>query len=183
MAPVKRVVLALLVAALAVGFVSIAAPTARAASDSFSLYGSFTNGWGNSSTTETTPLGPTLVVAQGDTVSITLHSSDGVTHEFFIDYNSDMAPSSGEPTSAQFNTTTSVPTFTASQAGTFFYYCYIHESTMKGTFIVKSSSGTPPSGSGGSNGGNTLLILGIVVVVVVVAGVGVIAMRRRPKQP
>lgn len=185
MASAKRMVLALLVAVLAIGFVSVAAPPARAASDSFSLYGSFTNGWGNSSTTETTPLGPTLVVAQGDTVSITLHSSDGVTHEFFIDYNHDMAPSAGEPTSSPFNTTTTVATFTASQAGTFTYYCYFHEASMKGTFIVTGSGSPPPSGSGASGGlgGNTLLILGIVIAVVVVAGVGVLAMRRRPKQP
>jgi FtsP/CotA-like multicopper oxidase with cupredoxin domain len=182
MASAKRMVLALLAVALAIGFVSVAAPPARAASDSFSLYGSFTSGWGNSSATETTPMGPTLIVAQGDSVTITLHSSDGVTHEFFIDLDGNLAPSAGEPTSSQFNTTTTVPTFTANQAGTFTYYCYFHETTMKGTFIVRGSGSPPPSGSGGI-GGDTLLILGVVLVVVVVAGVGVIAMRRRPKQP
>ncbi len=176
-------VLALLVAALAIGFVSVAAQPARAASDSFTLYGSYTNGWGNSSATETTPSGPKLVVALGDTVSITLHSSDGVTHEFFIDFNGDFKPSAGEPTSAEFNTTTTVPTFTASQAGTFFYYCFIHENSMKGTFVVTSSSSTNPSGSGGGSGlgGSTLLIVGIVVVVVVAAGVGIFVMRQRSK--
>ncbi len=184
MASAKRLVLAFLVAALAVGFVSIAAPPVHAASDSFTLYGSFAGGWGNSSSTETTPNGPTLVVAQGDTVSITLHSTDGVTHEFFIDYNHDSSPTAGEPTSSPFNSTTTVPTFTASQAGTFTYYCYFHESSMKGTFVVTGSSSPPPSNSGnGGLGGNTLLIVGIILVVVVVAGVGAIAMRRRPKQP
>lgn len=183
MASAKRMVLALLVAVLAIGFVSIAAPPARAASDSFTLYGSFTNGWGNSSTTETTPNGPTLVVAQGDMVSITLHSTDGVTHEFFIDFNGDKAPSAGEPTSSQFNTTTTVPTFTANQAGTFTYYCYFHETSMKGTFVVTGSSSPAPSGSGGSGTDPTLLVLGLVLVVVVVAGAGVFLMRRRPKQP
>lgn len=183
MASAKRMVLALLVAALAIGFVSVAATPARAASDSFTLYGSFTNGWGNSSTSETTPNGPTLVVAQGDTVSITLHSTDGVTHEFFIDFNGDKAPSAGEPTSAQFNTTTTVPTFTANQAGTFTYYCYFHETSMKGTFVVTGSTSPGPTGYGGASGDSTLLLLGLVLVVVVAAGAGIALMRRRPKQP
>ncbi len=176
-------VLAFLVAVLAIGFVSVAAPSVRAASDSFTLYGSFTNGWGNSSTSETTPNGPTLVVAQGDTVSITLHSTDGVTHEFFIDFNRDKAPSAGEPTSPQFNTTTTVSTFTANQAGTFTYYCYFHETSMKGTFVVRSSSSPAPAGSSGSGMDPTLLILGLIIVVVVAAGAGVFLMRRRTKQP
>lgn len=185
MASAKRMVLALLVAVLAIGFVSLAAPPVRAASDSFTLYGSFTGGWGNSTATETTPNGPMLVVAQGDTVSISLHSSDGVTHEFFIDYNRDGAPSAGEPTSTPFNTSTTVPSFTASQAGTFTYYCYFHETSMKGTFVVTGSSGSGPYGSGPSAGlgGSTLLILGIILAVVVIGGVGVLVMRRRPKQP
>ena len=176
----KRIALAWVVAALVLGFVAVATPPARAASESFSLYGSQLGGWGNTSTTESFP-GPTLVVAQGDTVTFTLHSSDGVTHEFFIDYNRDGMPSSGEPTSAQFNTTATVPAFTASQAGTFTYYCFFHETSMKGTFVVRSSS----TSSGGSSGigGSTLVIVGIVIVVVVAAGVGFLVMRRRPKQP
>lgn len=182
MTSTKRVALALVVTALVFGFASVALPSARAASDSFSLYGSVLSGWGNSSATESFP-GPILKVAQGDTVTITLHSSDGVSHEFFIDFNNDHAPSAGEPTSPAFNATTSVPTFTASQAGTFTYYCYFHEGSMKGTFVVTGSTTTGGSGGSGGIDGTTLAILGIVVVVVVAAGVGVLVMRRRPKQP
>jgi len=172
-------ILALLVAALAVGFVSTAAQPVRAASDSISLYGSATSGWGTTSMSESNP-GPTLTVAQGDTVTITLHSTDGVGHEFLIDYNGNEAADSGEPLSTAFTSTTTV-TFVASQAGTFTYYCVIHPGSMKGTFVVTSSTSTGPSGSIGS--GSTLAIVGIVIVAVVAIGVAVIVMRRRPKQP
>ncbi len=184
MASAKRTVQAFLIAALAMGFAIITAPPVHAASDSITLYGSYAGGWGLSSTSETIP-GPTLNVNQGDSVTITLHSTDGLTHEFFIDFNGDHAPSAGEPTSSAFNATTTVPTFTASQSGTFSYYCYIHENSMKGTFIVTASTTTGPSGSGGGGAGglSTLEILGIVVVVVVVIGVAALVLRQRSKQP
>lgn len=176
MTSASKVALAFVVAALAVGFVSVAAPTARAASVPISLYGAASSGWGTSSTTESNP-GPTLTVAQGDSVTITLHSTDGVEHQFFIDYNNNGRFDSGEPESPTFTSTTSF-TFTASQAGTFNYYCFFHPGSMKGTFVVQ--------GTGASTGGgmtNTLLIVGIIIVVVVVIGIAVLVARRRSKQP
>jgi len=165
---------ALLVAVLAIGFVSVAAPTARAASVPLSLYGSATAGWGTSSGSESNP-GPTLTVNQGDSVTITLHSTDGVEHEFFIDLNNNGVWDTGEPESAAFNSTTTL-TFTASQAGTFTYYCLIHPTVMKGTFVVQS-----PAAPGMS--GNLVLYIGIILVIVVVVGVAVLVLRRRaPKQ-
>lgn len=177
MASAKRTFQALLVAVLAMGFAIVTAPPVHAASQSIALYGSSTGGWGLSSSAETIP-GPKLTVAQGDSVTITLHSSDGLTHEFFIDFNGDGAPSAGEPTSSQFNASTTVPVFTATQAGTFTYYCYFHPNSMKGTFTVTSAN-TGSSGSGGSL--PTLEILGIVVVVVVAIGVAALVLRQRSK--
>lgn len=180
MASAKRAILALVVAALAVGFVATAAQPARAASDSISLYGSALAGWGTSSTSETNP-GPTFTVAQGDSVTITLHSTDGAQHEFLLDYSGNGQADSGEPTSSVFTSTTTL-TFVANQAGTFTYYCLFHPGSMKGTFIVTSTTGTNPPGSAGVSGG-TLAIIGIVIVAVVAVGVGVLVLRRRPRQP
>ncbi len=182
MASAKRTVQAFLVAALAMGFAVVSAPPARAASDSLTLYGSQLGGWGLSSSSESIP-GPTLTVSQGDSVTITLHSTDGLTHEFFIDFNGDGAPSAGEPTSSPFNVSTTVSTFTAGQAGTFHYYCYFHENSMKGSFVVTGSATTGPSGTGGSSALPTLEIVGVVVVLVVAVGVAALVLRQRSKQP
>lgn len=169
--------LAVVLVALAVGSVSLGAVPARAASVPISLYGSSTSGWGTSSTTESNP-GPTLKVAQGDSVTVTLHSTDGFSHQFFIDYNGNGALDSGEPVSATFSNATTF-TFTASQAGTFTYYCLIHPTVMKGTFVVQGSGTSGNSGMGG----NTLLYIGIVLVIVVAVGVAALVMRRRSAKP
>ncbi len=158
---------------VAMGFLSLAAAPARAASVPISLYGSATAGWGTSSASESIP-GPTLTVSQGDSVTITLKSTDGATHEFFIDYNNNGALDAGEPVSSTFTNTTTL-TFTANQAGSFTYYCLIHPSAMKGTFIVQGTG----SNSAPSATGNTLVFVGVALVVVVVVGVAAIAMRRR----
>ncbi len=176
----RKAVLVLVVAALALSFVSAAAPRARAASNSISLYGSVSGGWGTSASSESNP-GPRLTVAQGDTVTITLHSTDGVQHEFLLDYNGNGKADAGEPVSSAFSTTTNL-TFVASQAGTFTYYCLFHPSYMKGTFVVTSSTTTGPSGSG-SPGGNTLLFVGIGIVAIVAIGVAAFVLRGRSKQP
>ncbi len=169
----RSMALALVLAVVAMGFVSLAATPSRAASDSISLYGSATSGWGTSSSSESNP-GPTLTVAQGDSVTVSLTSTDGLQHQFFIDLNGNGVFDAGEPESAVFSSTTSF-TFTASQAGTFTYYCLIHPTVMKGSFIVQgSTSSSPPSG-------NAILYVGIVLVIVVVVGVAALAMRRKPK--
>ncbi len=151
-------------------FVIVAAPT-------FVLYGSATSGWGFGSSNTTTP-GPTLTVAQGQTVSLALYSADGQTHAFFVSYDGATTPSSGEPVSADFNSTL-VPTFltfTASQAGNFTYYCKYHSGTMKGPFTVTSSSSpsSPPSYT---------LYAAVIVVIVVIAIIAAIVIRRKPKTP
>jgi len=162
--------------ALALGTVSYASAPARAANVPLSLYGSAGSGWGTLSTSETNP-GPTFTVNQGDSVTISLTSTDGFAHEFVVDYNGNGVADPGEPVSASFTSTTSL-TFTANQAGTFQYLCLFHPTFMKGTFVVHGSSSTPPANNP-TDSGSTLLIVGILVVVVVAVGVSVLVIRRR----
>lgn len=174
MAKLPALLLAMgLLAGVAVAFV----PSARAATVSINLYGSVSTGWGQSSTSESTP-GPTLTVNQGDVVTITLHSTDGVGHEFFIDLNGNGRPDTGEPTSGVFSTTATL-SFTASTAGTFRYYCYFHEASMYGTFTVTGSGSPAPTGGSTSSSLDPVVLGAIIVVVAAVAGVTLILLRRK----
>src|SRR5574340_131546 len=171
MKTVSRVAMALVVVAMAIGMVSLATVPVRAANVSYNLFGSATSGWGLTSTSEMNP-GPSLSANVGDTVTITLHSTDGLAHQLLIDYNGNGVADAGEPLSAQFTTTTTL-TFTATQAGTFHYLCTIHGSAMTGTFTVQGTGTSTPSASSGT----TLLIVGIVIGVVVIVGVSVVVLR------
>jgi len=172
MTTATKVALAFVIGAMALGLVSLTAVPAKAASVPYNLYGSLTSGWGLTSTSETNP-GPMLSANAGDTVTITLHSTDGFAHKLLIDYNGNGVADPGEPLSAQFTTTTTL-TFVANQAGTFQYLCTIHGSAMVGTFTVQGTGTPAPSDNSG-----TLLIVGIILGVVVVAGVSVLVLRSR----
>src|SRR5712692_7407619 len=78
-------------------------PRAHAAS-SFTLFGRLSGpgGWGFSATTVASP-GPTLTVTKGDTVTMTLFSGDGATHNWGIDYNGNGVCDPGEPCSPNFS--------------------------------------------------------------------------------
>lgn len=102
--------------------------TVSAATVTFTLYGSI-SGWVS---TPGDTSNPTLVVTEGDQVSITLHNQD-VGHRFYVDYDGNGAISAGEPDSNTF-TTTIIFNFTVDRSGTFTYYCAIHPATMHGTF-------------------------------------------------
>ncbi len=141
------------------------------------LYGSSAGGWGLLSSSESNP-GPDISVHQGDTVTITLHATDGFPHLFFVDYDRDDVPDVDEPASGTFSATTTI-TFTATQLGTFDYYCQFHPTTMKGDFVVQSSGSS--GGTTTSSADNTLLIVGAVIVVVAAAGVAALVMMRRKK--
>lgn len=97
------------------------------------LNGSASAGWNN-----TIP-GPSITVNLGDTVALTLVSLDGLTHQFFVDYNGNLVPDPGEPTSQTFSTTTTY-IFVAKTSGTYNYYCTFHPAVMHGTFTVTSAS-------------------------------------------
>jgi plastocyanin len=112
----------------------------KAATVSISLYGSAADGWGFTPTSITSP-GPTISVTQGDLVNLTLKSEDGLTHDFFVDYNGNGKPDPGEPKSPSFGVTPINFQFTANKTGTFTYYCEFHPLKMYGTFHV--TSGVP----------------------------------------
>lgn len=150
-------------------FVILAAPT-------FVLYGNAIQGWGSSSTTTSSP-GPTLTTFLGLDVEVALYSADGSTHAFFVSYDGATAPSSGEPLSPDFSSSV-VPTFytfTATQAGSFNYYCKYHAGTMKGTFTVTPAGGPVAPGY--------TLYAGVIVVIVVVAIIAALLIRRKPRSP
>jgi len=142
---VEKAVIAVLGVMLLVGMVYAGIVGSRGATVSVSLFGSLGSGWGLTRTTETIP-GPTIVVNQNDVVTVSLTSTDGLSHRFLIDYNGDGFASAGEPLSGIFTSTTSI-TFTAATAGSFRYLCTIHPGTMFGTWTV-SSTNAPPSVSG-----------------------------------
>jgi FtsP/CotA-like multicopper oxidase with cupredoxin domain len=101
----------------------------------FTLYGHFNDGWGFTADNITKP-GPPITVDQGDVVNLTLISVDGITHQFYVDYNGDHSLDDAEPHQSFSGSTPVHFNFTASLNGTFTYYCSIHPSIMFGTFIV-----------------------------------------------
>src|SRR3989442_15742012 len=116
---------------------------------SFTLYGSFSTGWGFTPTSITQP-GPTLTVQPGESVSLTLFSADGRPHQFCVDYEStpdyvcqgsELATQSPMFTSS--TTGTTFPFNAPTTPGTYTYFCTIHRSAMTGQFIVSAPPPTP----------------------------------------
>ncbi len=113
-------------------------PVTTGVVDRFTLYGSALSGWGFGANNTTNP-GPHLTVQYGDTVQLTLISIDGasVNHNWFIDYDNNSAPSTGEPSSPQFTAGNSILwNFTADRIGTFVYRCEVHPSGMMGLITI-----------------------------------------------
>src|SRR3989442_13707553 len=120
-----------------------------ASAASFTLYGSFSMGWGSTSSSITQP-GPTLTVQPGESVSLSLFSADGRPHQFCVDYEStpDFVCQGSElaTQSPTFSSSTSVNPFPFSASttpGTYTYFCTFHRSAMTGQFIVSSPPPTP----------------------------------------
>jgi plastocyanin len=110
-----------------------------AGAKSFTLFGSALGGWGLTATTLRNP-GPTVTVTVGDTVALTLHSVDGMTHNWFIDYNNNSANDTGEPSSPDFTgSTAGAFTFTADRVGTYLYRCRYHPTTMTGVIVIRTA--------------------------------------------
>lgn len=109
-------------------------PKAHAASHSIRLTGAFYTGWNGSNP------GPTITVTKGDSVSLTLVSTDSAPHTFIIDVDKDGVIAnpncSMDKCSPQFTTTTTYPFTVDFGPGTYTYYCSIHLTSMVGTFIV-----------------------------------------------
>jgi hypothetical protein len=116
---------------------------ARAATTrSFTLYGSYADGWGPTAATISSP-GPPIVVEQGDTVNLTLISNDGVNHRFFVSYTNASSPGSGDPQSSDFAGTLNYQFVASSTAGTYTYRCYYHPTVMWGYFQVVPTGTIP----------------------------------------
>ena len=109
----------------------------------FTLYGSYSLGWGFTEENITSP-GPTIVVEQGDTVNLTLISIDA-THRFFVSYTNATSPGPGDPQSADFSGgVTAYFNFTATNTvGTYMYRCYYHPTVMWGYFQVVPTGTIP----------------------------------------
>ena len=104
----------------------------------YTLYGNAVGGWGFSSATIREP-GPNITVFYGDRVNLTLFGTDSATHSWFIDYNSDMTVSPGEPNSKDFNVPGNVVgnfSFDAVQPGNWTYRCGMHPTTMTGRIQI-----------------------------------------------
>jgi FtsP/CotA-like multicopper oxidase with cupredoxin domain len=110
---------------------------------SFYLYGNYLGGWGFTAGSITNP-GPTITVDLGDVVNVTLVSTDGIKHKFFVDYNGNDSPDASEPASPDFTGTVNYQ-FTADRNGTFTYLCAYHTFSMRGTFVVNQTIPEFPS--------------------------------------
>jgi plastocyanin len=135
----RKIILATIVVLLiGISASSIGIQEARAATTvNITLYGSASGGWGFTASNITSP-GPTITIDQYDYLNLTLYSQDGVTHQFFVDYNNDSKIDNGDPASAAFSSST-IFGFNATKSGTFTYRCYFHPSIMYGTLIVQQA--------------------------------------------
>jgi heme/copper-type cytochrome/quinol oxidase subunit 2 len=108
----------------------------------FTLYGSFQSGWGFTANNITSP-GPTIVVEQGDNVSLTLISNDGITHLFFVSYTNATNIVAGDPQSPGFSATVNYSFIATNTVGTYTYRCYFHPTVMWGYFRVVPTGTIP----------------------------------------
>src|SRR5205823_8068751 len=98
--------------------------------------------------------GPGIRVGVGAHFTLTLLANEtGVPHNWFIDYNNDSNPGSGEPVSGDFNGPSDpkvlVFPFNATRAGSFTYRCAFHPTVMLGLIdIVGQTSASTGLGVG-----------------------------------
>lgn len=106
-----------------------------------SRYGSLT-GWGFTATSISSP-GPTITVEQGDIINLTLISSDGYTHHFFVSYSNQSSPGTGDPQSSDFSGTLNYTFTVTSIVGTYRYACEYHPDVMWGYLQVVPTGSIP----------------------------------------
>ncbi len=155
---VGTILLGLLLAGASFAAAAPVAPSPAAAATPawpYTLYGSFSSGWGLTPTTTSKP-GPTLFVTTGDVLQLKLYSADGIGHNWTVDLNNNSAWDAGEPASPSFSSAT-VPTFynlTITLApGTYMYRCGIHPTAMYGLLVVYAQPTYTLWGSAGAPNG------------------------------
>ncbi len=120
-------------------------PVVPSGTRSFTLYGDAVDGWGNTSTSIREP-GPTLIVTEGDIVTVHLYSNDSSPHNWFIDFDGSGTVTTGEPSSADFASPTTPVDYTftvpTGHLGTSTYKCRIHPTSMTGSFVIQA---VPPA--------------------------------------
>ena len=106
------------------------------------FYGNAAIGWGFDNSTISNP-GPSIVVYLGDLLNLTLIPNDPLSHNWFIDYNNDLLPGAGEPSSPDFAPASPIVwNFTADRSGNWTYRCRFHQTTMTGNVTIV---GGPPA--------------------------------------
>jgi len=171
--------------AVALLVTAFAATPAAAADRQITLFGSRTAGWGLTNTSLRSP-GPDLLVSEGDNVTLTLNATDGLTHNWYIDYDNDTRADAIEPTSPDFPDAQGVAVtwnFTADRNGTFIYRSDAapqDDPAMRGNITIEPAAGTtPPPGVD-----NTVVIVaGAVVIVVAFLAVAAMFWRRKKTPP
>ena len=175
---VRWIVVAGVVLAMAASLA--AAPSASAADSTFTLYGDRDQGWRLPGGSFANP-GPALVVDEGDNVTLVLNATDGVNHNWFIDYDNDTGDDAAEPNSPVFRDEQIPWNFTADRNGTFAYRDKFHPDTMMGWITVLEAT-SPPTNPGGSPGNPFLAVAGIVVAFLAILVV-LYLLTRRKKAP
>ena len=144
---------------VAATFLAMSSSPARAnpsVTQTITLFGDATMGWGFANGSEATP-GPPIYAAVGDSITLNLHSVDGQKHNWFVDINNNSRPASGMPISGNFTSSTSLTfTVTAAMVGTNPYRCEFHPGIMVGYLVVVQAPtytlfGNAVSGWGTSN--------------------------------
>ncbi len=156
-----------------------AAPGASAADRSFTLYGDQNQGWRLEAGSFSNP-GPSLVVDEGDNVTLVLNATDGVNHGWYVDYNNDSTDDGAEPNSPVFRDAQITWNFTADRNGTFAYRDKFHPDTMMGWITVREA--TSPPTTPGNPGNPFLAVAGVVAGFLAVLAV-LFLLARRKKAP
>jgi plastocyanin len=116
---------------------------------------------------------PTITVRQGDAVSVTLRSGDGLQHQFLFDADKDGGGDIADcptvdPCSAIFPPATLYSFVVSVVPGTYNYYCTFHVTQMHGSFVVLPSQAL---------GGTTVPLdkLGLIMPYLVIASIILLA--------
>ncbi len=153
-------------------------PAASAADRTFTLYGDQNQGWRLPGGSFGNP-GPALVVDAGDNVTLVLNATDGVNHNWFVDYNNDTGDDGAEPNSPVFRDAQISWNFTANRNGTFAYRDKFHPDAMMGWITVRQAT-SPPATPGGNPGNPFLAVAGIVVAFLAILLALYFLTRRKP---